>query len=866
MPIWTEIIKALPKVAREAYETLTPTAKQFAEFGITSTKGRVVPVLEASKSALSETKDITALEHVLQPLATQYHALSTGSNLKKAGIAVFAQTQDDLHEMTLPLREIAEKGKAAQPFDLTKLTQDTLPSSTSPVKYQADIKKIQERRAKAVSLGHKDKVAEYDDALDRMGKYVAGQPEVKDLPWVMQYGHLGASTKTKESLAFPAGVSMVMDKSAAIGWQDAFTKQSRAWWRSLTGKEGPGGGFKSMAKDKAFQKDMAELLADSWPQTEQYYSISTSVNNLSNKYKAALAAGNQEAAAKYLASMERLKPKFMAALTEVNKKRYPVLSKYFNQPDVRIALYRDPGTRAWVEPLMSEGEKQVAKSHQWLMQETAKLATANNIPVISGEYVTHLVKNLAKVGRVGGLDIARINRAIPAIMKFQRRNPGSLNFFPSIHASTEAYIPMVARKVAETSIASKWLPIIKDDLKYWPRIQKVYQKDIEQFLNKSMDEGFWEKAMRQMTWWTYFTKVGLSIPVAIKHMVKFGGLLAMHPRDAISALPTVLKGGMELAFQRFGVKPGPAARIMRNMTASRHLFEDMSGLTGAPELTSQMFRITNLISSSPVAWVEMLERGLGNMAAMNKATRLGLSYKQMKQGAWSTILENSFVGRADNFLWLNKPWQRFMAIFAYTPGMIIDRSLRWAMKGTTPERYITEMKGGLLQTAWQMPKDVFGTTYTKHLIAFATILGAAEIYAEHYGVKPWWVLQMGAAHPPSSLARPIPYEMMKEADKRGGTVEDWTSTLYDFMTTIPALDKAKAAWRGQLPKAAGGSQFFAVTGIPSAKAAKEREEQVKKWGGKEFGTKWHKKYAIKRRQETVLGPLYEGVVAPWRKP
>lgn len=868
MPVWLDIIKLLPKAAAESYKVLSPEAKIFLEKAVPAAKGRMAPILNVAEKSLPETKDITGIKQVLYPLATQYQALSSGIKPRRASEALAAQFWEDTNEMTLPLREMAAKGRVGEKYEITR---PVLPSSVSPIKYQADVKKWQERKAKAEALGRQDRVDYYDTKLQGITPLVKGQKIIQDLPVWLRTGVSPVSTKTREAKAFDAGTSMVADKAAAITWQDGFIKNSRAWWRSLTGAQGPGAGFKNMGRDKAFQVDMANLVVDSWPQTEKYYSLYGRLDAMVRKYKAQLKAGNEAAAAQSLESINKFKPQVVSALTDLNAIRKPVMAKYFNQPDVRIALYREPETRAWVESLMSPGEKAVAENHKWLMEQGRDLAETHGIPVLNRdkEYVTHLLGNLSKLtGRtVGKTTVEKMKRALPAIMRFQQRSPGSLNFFPSIQTSTEAYLPMLARKVAETAVARKWTPHIKNDLKYWPHIQKALKKDLEQFLNKSMDENFWEKAMRQLTWWTYFTKVGLSVPVAVKHAIKFGSLIAMHPRDALPQIPRVIRAGAELALQRFGVKPGPAARIIRNHVMNRNLYEDVSGLVGAPEFKNRAFAITNLFSGMPVNWVEALERGTGVLAAMNKASRTGVSFKKMQQGIWGTILDNSFLGRADNFLWLNRSWQRFMAIFAYTPGMIIDRTLRWAMKGTTPERFITGMKSGILESAWRMPRDVFGTTYTKHLIAFLTTLGAAEMYAQYHGVKPWWVLQMGAAHLPSSITRSIPIETMKTAEKRGGTVEDWASTLFDFMSTIPALDKAKMAWQGKLPKAAGGSEFFAATGIPSAEAAKKYEELQKKFGGRTFGSKWERKHAIEKRKETVFGPLYEEAIAPWlRRP
>jgi hypothetical protein len=571
MPFGIEsVIKALPKLARTGYEALAPETKAFVAKTLPMSGDNWAPILNVAKKQKWNPGEVEKLEQILQPLTSEYLSQTAGISRAKAFRQVTFNSEDYLHQMTLPVPEAAALGKAGKKIPIPELDPN-LVASSSPIKYQAQFKNKQAQLEKAKSLGDTKQVDYLESQMAQLAPMMKGQKVVQDLPWHFKVGTTGVSTKTREAYAFGPGQGLTLDQSAAVTWTDRFVKTLQPWWRALTGKEGPGGGFKSLARDKQFISDMSQVAVDTWPQTEKYYKLASNMQNLVSKYKFTLEKSGEEAAAGYLASIDKLKPKVIDALADLNTKRKPIYSKYFDQPDFRIALYRQSETKHWVDKLMSPGEKQVAEAHAQLMSQVRDQLVKHNIPVLDQqkEYVTHLLKNLTGKGNKVTFD--RMNKFLPSIIKFQQRNPGSLNFFPSIHASTEAYIPMAARKIAGTTLASKWKPIIEKDLKHWPEIQKAEKMHLEQYLNKSMDENFWEKTMRQLTWWTYFTKVGLSVPVAFKHAIKFGGLIAMHPRDAITVMPAALKGGMQLALQRFGVKPGVEARIMRNMNASRNL-------------------------------------------------------------------------------------------------------------------------------------------------------------------------------------------------------------------------------------------------------------------------------------------------------
>ena len=223
---------------------------------------------------------------------------------------------------------------------------------------------------------------------------------------------------------------------------DEFIKNMRAWWRSLTGKGGPGKGFADLSRKRRFIKDFKKLCHSLDPWLERYYGNMARIGELQ-----AQSAKNPQVQKE----IDKLMPQAQADLVEILKRYKPVAQKWYSRPggqgaDIRIALYREPTYRPLVEGLMEPGEKEVAEGHKWLVKQAHDLAEKQNIPVtdLDTEYVTHLLFNMLKVSRVTPEKLKR----------------WSLNFFPSIHASTEAYISILARKVAETALTgtSKKLP------------------------------------------------------------------------------------------------------------------------------------------------------------------------------------------------------------------------------------------------------------------------------------------------------------------------------------------------------------------------------------------------------------------------
>lgn len=872
MPPWTTLIEGLAPEVKKAYEALSPIARGYLEKALPLAEERVVPVLNAmKKGGHVPASEWEAVETVAHPMAVRLRSQRLNVPVDRAGREITTQTMEDAYESSLPLREAAAAGQKGEPIQFPK---PNLPATTEHIKTMADYNEAKLQYDKFKTLGDMKGLGDAAVNLKRLEPKMKDMTKVHNLPGYIAGGPW--SPKTKSILAVGAEGDWTKDTAAAFTFMDNLTKNARTWWRSLTGKEGPGGGFRSLAKDKTFIKDMADDAVKNWPFYEQYYKFASVMRRVVDKFEYAQEKGNIADIEKYQKSINKVKPLLIKSLKTLNEKRYPTFSKYFDQPDVRIALYREPATRYLVKHLMQPGEIKVAEGHKWLMNSFRDLEEAAGIPVLEREkeYVTHLINSLPKfASRLDRNAMERMRRTIPAIIKFQRRNPGSLNMFPSITASTEAYIPMASRKIGLAAIKDKWKDIIDKDLAQVPATQRAAAKYMKQFFDPQLDEGAWDKILRGMTGWMYLTKVGLSIPTMFKHGLKFGANLAMHPLEIPRAIPGVVKGGLQLMFQKWGVKPGHEARLMRHFLASRSLYEDFSGLAGAPGLGNYLDKTTRLLSGMPVNWVEAFERGVGVMASINKANRKGMSYQKMLQGVYQTILENSFMGRADNFLWLNKPWQRFIGIFAYTPGQIIDRTFRWSLMGMKKEQYVKEMKAGVLQEGYRYAKDVYGTPYTRHLIAFLSTIGAAEMASRASGVTPWWVAQMMAAHIPGTrhtplgtqLNVPIPYDVYQQAQKRGGELEDWTSVLYDTFTVFPALDRIKAQWRGELRKTAGGSELFHQLGIPSAEAEERMAAKIKKGGGRSYGWKSERKFADKMREKTTLGPLYNEYIKPWAR-
>lgn len=879
MPLLTELLEQLPKAVKEVVPKAQPPLRKMLNVLVGPTAKENITAVETAARQQGVVMDASQWELWRQlslPVA-QASRVKRGGN----GREVLMEYMQDSNQIATRGREAFNQGTQGT---LPKVPENVLPADTQTLELIGTEKSITRRlrdaKARAaVSRAPKD-IAEVDELTNQLQsmKPLAEKQKgtvVKDVPW---WGYWGPwSPKPKLELAM-GEQTMAVDKAATDAFQANVQKSFSSWWHGVTGRSGPGKGFEDLSNNRQFTKDFDKLYRDVNPWLKRYYENMKAIGEMrpkADEIRRANPGVNDVDLARINPAFRKLynkahglMPELVADLGEINSRFKPVAEKWFTRPgakgaDIRIALYRDPKYRHWVEHLMEPGEVEVAKQHQDLMKGLAGQMESRGIPTLEAveDYVHHSLRHIGGGSwrRLSAREGEDIKHLASRISPFVHRNYGSLPLFPTIHGSTKGYIGTVARKLAMTDLKRKWLPLMQGaeaPMKEFPRLQKLSEKYLGQFEKNMFNDQWYEKMFHYGTLSLYATKVWASPAVVFKHALKQVRLFSSSPKEAIQTLPRTVVGGVQLALQRFGVKPGKDAIFMRNFNASRSFFESISGIK--PDKT--LMDGVNTVMNSGVGAIEMFERGWAVNIALAKAQNKGLSFDKTMQGLWSTLLTNNFLGGADRHLWMSKSWQQFAAPFMYTPLRITEETIMSVLK-SLPKKVIKDMGAEALQYSWNyLPRDVYGTPYIKHMLYFGGATALLEAYARKNDMSLWDIIAFhipGIRHtatghdiglPPAQL-----YSTWKE---RGGDVEALTSALFDFFTATPALDKVVQLYKGKTAKIYDEDWRRVMFGVPSQKALKEMEEKAVK---KQFKPSPHleKFYAGERRAgRTALGRLY----------
>lgn len=839
MPAWTRILETLAPEAQEFLTKATPLANE-----------RLATVLKAAGTKFEKQPEILKqINDAAHPAAVHFRAQRTGQPLTRAATDVFSQYLADSEQLAPGTREAAAAAKQGAP----KWQRSHLPVDVSPITGQAKIAELTDQLKRYYRPEDAPRRAKIQAQLTKAVEAAKGQQVIRDMPRALYYSPLSPVTKSDAVLGvktrFPT------DVAAAMMTQDANTKSLRAAWRSVAGW------FTNIGETRAFKRDMRQLWEETLPLQDRYYSMRERLVKLDKLIEKTKDADKLAKLKEFRQKM--IDTKVLPVYKDLQTKRHATFSKYFDQPDVRIALYREPETRPWVEKLMTPEEIKVAEWHKQLMDNARTHAERLGIPVRKQdeEYITHLIRHITKGGKAKSKDVqAYIDRMLPKMVQFAHRTPGSMMFFPSVRTITDSYITGASRKFALTELMQKYQPLIEGPLKKWPTLQQYFTKYFKQYTEKLMEDPLYDKAFRRATWWMYLSKTATSLSVARKHAEKGVGLLVTHPYDVVRAIAPTTRAGLELAFQRMGAKPGSEARLIRNYLSSRSFFEAMSGVT-APE-KEKWQTMLNTIMAFPTNAVEMTERGIGIMAAVNKATRKGLSHEQTAAGIWQILVDQSFIGKADRFLWLRQPWQQLLFLFAYTPGRITDTSIKRLLM-SLPKKTIQGLKEDVVQHAWQFPTDAFGTPYVKNTLMFVAGVAGVEYMARQYDTTLWkeMAFHLSLLREKSGETELYfwPYDLYKEGEARGGKLSDpapFVSAIWDSLMAFPQWQRYVRAYRGEEPPIYKGSRLRELTALPSVSVSEQMGEKFRPQ--KEKRAAKTRERAAKRREQTwPSGPIIQ---------
>jgi len=820
---------------------LSTVAKYLAK-AIPLVEGRVVPILRHAEQYFAKQPEIQKLinKQVL-PEAVKYVSSKEKVDEMTAMLKVMAQAMEDEGAMMRGIHGVTEMAARGE---VPKVVKPILPADTKSIELQRIIH-VSNRLATEYESRGQSGVAEKLRALaQRLSKEIEGERYIEDLPWLVQ--KLPVSVLTKLDYALGMSRNAVMDAAAAFTSYAATFKDLGAWWRAVAR------GIEDVSKNWRFNRQMGELYVRLQPRLFALTRVLESINRIDHQLERLTPSIRFPEQSKRLIKLkterEALLDQYKKLLTDVTTERYFAFKPWFeNYADVRIALYREPQTRHWVEHLMSPEEKRIAELHRQLMLNIREHAESLGMNVLEADkdYITHQFKMLADWGAKGLTKRERLGLAdklAPPYTKFASRALGSQLMYPTAHGATEGYLRSASRMMALRAWENKWRPLFLASggkrtpaLSEWPRIQKLLQNYYGMLRDYASDDRLSDKLTRGFTQWMYLSKTGLSPAVARKHAQKFLTLMTTNPIDVVRALPHVIRGGFELLTQRAGVEPQAAARLMRNMTATRQFFETFSGLSSRDQ--EWLTNAINVISASPTNFVEMFERGTAVLAALSRAQRKGLSYDQALRGMWELLLNHSFIGAVDRPLWLQKNWQQMLGVFSYTPYRIFDTTIKRFLL-SLPAKHVREMQGQLLQYAWRFPKDVFGNEYIKSTIAVVTGIGLLEelarrtldasIWREALLVAPF---TREAPSGPWGLGVSInfwPLDLVQKAQERGNSVRAWKSALRQMLLEFPQFRRIRKALQGEIYPRYAGSPVRQILALPAHSVLKETEERSRR--------------------------------------
>jgi hypothetical protein len=806
--------------------------------------GRIIPILRHAEKYFAKQPEVLKIvrDRVL-PEAVEYVASAKKVHPLTAEFEVIGQAMVDEGAMMHGIRGVAEMAARGE---VPKVVKPILPADTRSIELQRIIH-VSNRLATEYEARGLPKVAEkLRTTAQRLSKEITGERYIEDLPWVVH--RLPVSPLTKFDYALGMSRSPVMDAAAAFTSYGATFKDLSAWWRAVAR------GVEDVSKNWRFNREMGKLYVRLQPKLFGLTRVLESIDRIDRQLErlgSSLKLPEQsKRLIKLKAEREDLLDQFKRLFTDVTTERYLAFKPWFeNYADVRIALYREPSTRHWVESLMSPEEKRIAELHRQLMLNIREHAESLGMNVLDADkdYITHQFKMLADWG-TGGLTkrerLGLADRLAPPYTKFAARALGSQLMYPTVHGATEGYLRSASRMMALRAWENKWRPLflatgghkLSPALSEWPRLQGLLQDYYAKLRDYASDDRIFDKLTRGFTRWMYLSKTGLSPSVARKHAQKFLTLMTTNPIDVVRVLPYVMRGGFQLLTQRIGVEPQSAARLMRNMTATRQFFETFSGLSSRERewLTNSL----NVLSAFPTNFVEMFERGTAVLAALSRAQRKGLSYDQALRGMWELLLNHSFIGAVDRPLWLQKNWQQMLGVFSYTPYRIFDTTVKRFLL-SLPAKHVREMQGQLLQYAWRFPKDVFGNEYIKSTIAVVAGIGLLETLARHFFDASIWREALLVA--PFTREDPTgqgllglgvslnfwPIDLLQKVEERGNSVRAWKSALRQLLLEFPQFRRIRKALQGEIYPRYAGSPVRQILALPAHSVLEERAARAR---------------------------------------
>jgi len=353
---------------------------------------------------------------------------------------------------------------------------------------------------------------------------------------------------------------------------------------------------------------------------------------------------------------------------------------------------------------LSDVEMNAARRIREYFDSTREDMKSLGMPVEEGPFMPRLFKPIVGDQTAESGFIKAVTKT-PAMLKMITQMPDGRPWLPDAHQILESYIPIIERELAYNPFLQRWKTFI--DAKATPELRQYMQKWINENLYRK-PESFMSNINSAATALEFARIIGLSVPVAFKHLTKIGGTLAQYDNDVLvkAMIPTIKVTGQSLKDKFGGKVEGRELDIFRSYVKVRDIVKTLD----ESPLSSLLDR-TKAILGSPVATIEAFDNGLSVFSAILQGAKEGKSSGMTERALIKTILDVNFRGGWDQPLWLKSQVARWAFMFQATPFKA------------------TEMKYQLIKRTWNNESDAFGTKYGGALVKYATMIGAAEMVA-----------------------------------------------------------------------------------------------------------------------------------------
>ena len=416
---------------------------------------------------------------------------------------------------------------------------------------------------------------------------------------------------------------------------------------------------------------------------------------------------------------------------------------------VRIMAALESETYPWAKEMLNPKEQQAVKAIRETFDAIKQEADRQGIPMLSREYAPHYTGRLRKLleDKFSPDYVSRTRIFnLPNNLAWKHRTRASVQWWPVVHQLPRYYAD-ASRRLAMNPAIQKWEPVFRKLETMGKQPEANYFRD----WMKNVQEGDWFTGMASrmiegIVGFEYLTKIGLSVPVAIKHAAKMLKALGTHPvyftkgmGSSFGELGKSFLRRLDVDLQKYGIESTGTQRLAKMMLQNRALVRGYTGI----DLTADYSKyLLNSVTAFPTTAVEAFER----FSLMNGLLLKGISHsatpEKMLQQMYHSLMDISFIGQVDRYSWLRKPLQRLFFMFYYTPMRVTEQTAKNLLFSVWREKEMQLVKQEAVSEAFKQAfkpalvkrfrTDPMGDPYWRKLLGIVAVVGGAETVARAY--------------------------------------------------------------------------------------------------------------------------------------